>query len=60
MTYNLVKLVGVLLLAVFVIVAIGLGWMEAERGAVFVATLIGYVVGNTSVTNISPIIKKES
>jgi len=58
MTYNLVKLIGVFALVIVLIVAIGLDWIAADWGAVFIGTLIGYVVGNASVTGVSPIVSR--
>jgi hypothetical protein len=62
MTYNLVKLIGVFVLAAFLVVAIGLDWISESVGWGGVGILIGYIVGNASVTSregtFSPIIER--
>ena len=62
MTINIVKLVIVGVLAVLIIVAIGLDWVEQDWGSLFLGTLIGYVVGNAAVTSqtggTAPVVKR--
>ena len=59
MAYNLVKLVGVFVLAALVLVLLALDRLDATQGFAVLGLLIGYVIGNASVVNISPIVRKD-
>ena len=57
MAYNTTKLVVVALLAVVLVIALVVD-DTADWAGPLLALLIGYVVGNASVANVSPIIDK--
>lgn len=56
LTYSIVKLVLVVVLAAFLIVAIGVDWIGETQGWAGVGMLLGYVVGNVQIAGTAPII----
>ena len=59
MTYNITKLIVAAVLAVVLVIAMLVDSDSASWAAPLLALLVGYVVGNASVTGNAPIVSTE-
>jgi hypothetical protein len=59
MTFNVTKLLVVAVLAIVLIVAIVVDSDAADWAAPLLGLLVGYAVGNTSATDIAPIVSRD-